>query len=134
MTDQTDPTYKPICHDAWAIPPSPLMLKHGNDYHTCSSCGEPVKIVDLQNESKGQESMTDRTTLANRIWDLVPDSDAYKAIMQLVDAYAASRVLGVLDELEAESYVEEEPKGQNALRLRVVPMAAINNIRRRLKL
>ncbi len=34
------PEYKPICPGAWAVPPSPLMLKHGNDYYTCSICGE----------------------------------------------------------------------------------------------
>lgn len=33
-------TYKAICQGAAAIPPSPIMLKHGNDYYTCSYCGE----------------------------------------------------------------------------------------------
>lgn len=31
---------KPLCEGAWAIPPSPLMLENGNNYHTCSVCGE----------------------------------------------------------------------------------------------
>lgn len=33
---------KPLCKDAWAVPPSPRMLDHGNNYHTCSVCGEKV--------------------------------------------------------------------------------------------
>lgn len=39
---------KPLRKDAWAIPPSPLMLKHSNDYYTCSKCGEKVDVVDLK--------------------------------------------------------------------------------------
>lgn len=32
---------KKLCDGAWAIPPSPLMIQHGNTYHSCSVCGEP---------------------------------------------------------------------------------------------
>jgi hypothetical protein len=35
--------YEPLCENAWAIPPSPLMIEHSNTYHTCSECGEPVE-------------------------------------------------------------------------------------------
>ena len=31
----------PLCPGAWAIPASPLMEKNGNNYYTCSVCGEP---------------------------------------------------------------------------------------------
>lgn len=48
MTDRPKQTYKPLCPDAWCIPPSKIMLEHGNDYHTCSKCGEPVEVVDLK--------------------------------------------------------------------------------------
>lgn len=41
MTDTLLPK-KPLCDAAQAIPPSPLMLKHGNDYYSCSLCGEPT--------------------------------------------------------------------------------------------
>lgn len=34
---------KPLCKGAWAIPPSPLMLTHGNNYYTCSKCSEPYQ-------------------------------------------------------------------------------------------
>ena len=30
-----------VCLKGWAIPPTPLMKEHGNNYYTCSKCGEP---------------------------------------------------------------------------------------------
>lgn len=41
--------------------------------------------------------------------------------------------LDLLSKLEAESYLEQEPKGQNALRAQVVRVATLNNIKRHLK-
>lgn len=35
--------YRELCAGAWAIPPSPLMVKNGNTYHTCSICSEPCE-------------------------------------------------------------------------------------------
>lgn len=32
---------KPLCEEARALPASPLMKSKGNDYFTCSGCGEP---------------------------------------------------------------------------------------------
>jgi hypothetical protein len=43
-------------------------------------------------------------------------------------------VADLLDRLQAQSYLEQEPKGQNALRAQVVRVASINNERRRLNL
>src|SRR4051794_20853195 len=40
------PAYKPLCPDAWAIPPSPRMVSFGNDYYSCSKCGEPCERPD----------------------------------------------------------------------------------------
>lgn len=45
MSNQTGS--KALCRGAWAIPPSPLMLKHGNDYYTCSKCGKPCEVADV---------------------------------------------------------------------------------------
>lgn len=39
---EVEPPSHTLCPDAWAIPPSPRMLSHGNDYYTCSICGEKV--------------------------------------------------------------------------------------------
>ena len=40
--------YKELCAGAWAIPPSPLMIGHDNDYHTCSKCGEPCDAASIE--------------------------------------------------------------------------------------
>lgn len=42
MNQPTQDDRKPLCGGAWAIPPSPVMLKHDNNYYTCSKCGEPT--------------------------------------------------------------------------------------------
>lgn len=47
----TEPTYKPLCLDGWAVPPTPLMIKHGHDYHTCSECGEPCNLTVSKDET-----------------------------------------------------------------------------------
>lgn len=40
-------TPKPLsdCCNEYAVPPSPLMLKHGNDYYTCSKCGKTCNPI-----------------------------------------------------------------------------------------
>lgn len=54
------------------------------------------------------------------------------ALQSLLEKERAEAQLQLMDRLEAESYLEQEPKGQNALRAQVVRVAALNNERRRL--
>lgn len=70
----------------------------------------------------------------NRSLASILTSGAIDELVSIVQAHDRQRDKELLDELEADAYKEEYLHGQNALRLRVVPMASINNIRRRLKL
>lgn len=158
---------KPLCPDAWAIPPSPRMLKNGNDYYTCSKCGEPCDVIDLKQNSPVEERVSPQSSLIGD--SSIPDAQAEVGLMDIVLSYVegmslgnsgkadqfyyfptesfdkmvgeiiataradkAAAVVEVLDHLEADSRLEEQPYGQNALRARVVPVASINNERRRL--
>jgi hypothetical protein len=67
-SNQPEPK-KPICLDAWAIPPSRGMLKNGKDYYTCSKCGEPCDVVDLKPDAQAEllAFVTDPKTTAKAV-------------------------------------------------------------------
>lgn len=71
--------YKPICPDAWAIPPSPIMLEHGNDYHTCSKCGEPCQVVELHPDHSQRADESDITISFSDLVQLVRCAYSHEA-------------------------------------------------------
>lgn len=61
-----------------------------------------------------------------------PEDYFFEQLTAIFQADKATAIREVLDRLEADSHLEEQPYGQNALRARVVPVASINNERRRI--
>lgn len=98
------PPYKPLCTDAWAVPPSPLMLKHGHDYATCSLCGEPCQAVEVkrqQAESPLEQSMLHMALLAWKNGDI--------SMIELKQLLAQREQAGRLDEVTRMSNDEVWP-------------------------
>ena len=76
---------KPMCADAWAIPPTPLMLSHGNDYHTCSACGEKADAPD--------KDVSSVSTLGRPDSPIIPTIDSIlDELMQYSYDYGAKKI------------------------------------------
>ena len=76
---------KPLCADAWAIPPTPLMLSHGNDYHTCSACGEKADAPD--------KDVSSVSTLGRPDSPIIPTIDSIlDELMQYSYDYGAKKI------------------------------------------
>lgn len=97
--------YKILCPGAWAIPPSPPMIKQGNKYFVCSLCGEPCETVEFKQPSQRSGSMT---TSRNKLAIIVKEytghtrQDFISAVMAWHEQASELKVLdGQIAELES---------------------------------
>lgn len=112
----TGKSYQPLCYDAWAIPPSSLMVSIGNYYDTCSKCGEPCRTVDLLKDVAKPDAMSEVPDIESELDALLDANNigrgtiGYGLVMDYVDRQVAATLSRLL-----EKEVELPMSGENML-------------------
>lgn len=88
MPNQPEPR-KPLCPNAWAIPPSPRMLKNNNGYYTCSLCSEPCDVIDLK------EDVQPEAWLRRQVWSSIDEFGTDGATNRVMALFQADKEAAV---------------------------------------
>lgn len=125
MTSQPTPTHDPSdCgSSAWAIPPSPRMKAKGNDYYTCSVCGEKCVV------STPTQSLGDEEQLLTILADYSNDLHDIKMRDDLLPAHAAvKRIEELKAQWEREARIKEHENLWNAVPLFTEHIGTVRDI------